>query len=85
MNREIHTPPTAYEIRIATSVLDRLRKRIDKEAATRVMHLPDSTFGDRQAAQLEARTLQQSGRIEAVIAQLNEWSETIRQSHGIRV
>ncbi len=85
MNRDIHTPPTAYEIHITTSVLDRLRKRIDEEAATRVMHLPDSIFGDRKVAQLEARTLEQTGRIEAVIAQLNEWSEAIRQSQGIRV
>lgn len=85
MKRDIETPPTAYELRIATSVLERLRRRIDEEAATRVMRLPDSTYGDRQATQLEARTLEQTGRIEAVIAQLNEWSETIRQSQGIRV
>jgi hypothetical protein len=77
--------PSASEIRIAVAVLQALSERSHTEAADRVMQLPESTFGDRHAAQIESQTLERSGRIDDVIAQLNDWKETLRQNRDVRV
>ena len=77
--------PTLNEIRIAVNVLKALSERIHTDAAERVMRLPESTFGDRHAASIESQTLERSGRVEDVIAQLNDWNATLRQTRGVRV
>ncbi|MCI0541416.1 MAG: hypothetical protein L0Z50_39965 [Verrucomicrobiales bacterium] len=77
--------PTSNEIRIAVHVLQALSERIHTNAADQVMHLSESTYGDHQAARIESRTLERSGRINDVIGQLNDWKETLRESRGIRV
>lgn len=50
--------PSPNEIRIAVNVLQALSECIDTDAAERVMHLPESTFGDRRAERIESQTLE---------------------------
>lgn len=77
--------PSPNEIRIAVNVLQALSERIHTHAADSVMRLPESTFGDRQAARIESQTLERSGRIEDVITQLNDWKESLRESRSVHV
>jgi len=77
--------PSPNEIRIAVNVLQALSERIYTHAADSVMNLPESTFGDRQAARIESQPLERGGRIEDVIAQLNDWKESLRESRSVRV
>lgn len=71
--------PSPSDIQRAVSVLTLLRQRIDEAAANRVTKLPDSRLGDQHAAQIESQTLEQTARIEAVIAQLETWREELNQ------
>ncbi len=77
--------PTSNEIRIAVQVLQALSERFQTNATDRVLHLSESSAGEHQTACIESRPLERSGRINDVIAQLNDWKETLRESRGIRV
>jgi hypothetical protein len=69
--------PTTAELHNAIQVLKKLGDRIHNHAAHMVMQLPETGLGDRHAAQIEARTIEQAGRIEAVIEQLRGWRDEL--------
>jgi hypothetical protein len=77
--------PTAHEFRAAIIVLNRLSRRIDNDAAERVMRLPESRFGDQHATRIEAQTMEQTSRISAVITQLESWRDELQQQRRHRV
>lgn len=84
----MQTPATA-QLRTAIEVLKKLRQRIDERAAHSVMQLPESRLGDDYAARIEARTLEQTTRIDGVIGELNCGRQELLQqrrphvSHGV--
>jgi hypothetical protein len=71
--------PTAHEFRAAITLLNRLSRCIDNDAAERVMRLPESRYGDQHATRIEAQTMEQTSRISAVIAQLESWRDELQQ------
>jgi hypothetical protein len=79
------TAPTPHEFRAAVAVLNRLSRRIENDAAERVMPLPESCYGDQHAIRIEAQTMEQTSRIAAVIAQLESWRDELQQQRGHRV
>ena len=77
--------PTIHEFRAAVAVLNRLSRRIENDAAERVMRLPESRYGDQHPARIEAQTLEQASRISAVITQLESWRDEVQQQRKQRV
>ena len=71
--------PTTYEIRAAIQVLKKLGERLNEHAAHSVTELPHTQLGDNYAAHIEARTIEQTTRIEAVAAQLQSWRDELLQ------
>jgi hypothetical protein len=71
--------PTTAELGNAIEVLRKLGERINTHAAHMVIQLPESSLGDRHAAQLEVRTIEQTSRIEAVAEQLKHWRDELLQ------
>jgi len=74
----MHTPTTA-ELLNAIEVLKKLGQRINEHAAHSVSQLPDTQLGDNYAAHIEARTIEQTGHIETVVMQLQNWREELIQ------
>lgn len=79
------SPPTSREFRSAITVLNRLARRIDENAAERVLRLPESRFGDQHAAHVGAQTVEQTSRISAIITQLEDWRDGLQQQRRHRV
>ena len=77
--------PTPHEFRAAVAVLNRLSRRIEDDAAERVMRLPESRYGDQHATRIETQTMEQTSRISAVIAQLEGWRDELQQQRRHRV
>ena len=77
--------PTAHEFRAAIIVINRLSRRIDNDAAERVMRLPESRYCDQHAIRIEAQTMEQTSRISAVITQLESWRAELQQQRRLRV
>lgn len=81
--------PTTAQLRTAIRVLENLRERINEHTAHSVMQLPDTRLGDDYAARIEARTIEQTTRIDGVIGELNCWRQELLQqrrqhvSHGV--
>jgi hypothetical protein len=72
--------PTTAELRSAIEVLKMLDHRLNEQAAESVKQLPETDLGDRYAAHIEARTLEQTSHIEKVAMQLQNWrSELLQQ------
>ena len=71
--------PTTAQLRATIDVLNKLKDRIDNDAADCIKRLPDSRFGDQYAAQIEAKTLEQTEQIERVVAQLEKWRAEMNQ------
>ncbi len=71
--------PTTAELRTAIEVLKMLGQRINEHSAHSVMQLPDTQLGDNYAAHIEARTIEQTGHIETVSAQLKNWRDELLQ------
>lgn len=72
------TPTTAH-LCIAIEVLKKLGERLNEHRAHSITQLPDSQFGDQYAARIEARTIEQTKRIQTVSAQLEQWRDELRQ------
>jgi hypothetical protein len=70
--------PTIAQLRTTIDVLKKLEQRLDSDTAC-VMRLPDSRFGDQHAERIETRTLQQTGQIQSVVAQLEKWRDELNQ------
>lgn len=74
----MRTPSTA-QLLAATEVLNMLSERINNDAAHSVVQLPDSRLDDDFATRVEARTIEQTTRIQTVTAQLEEWRNELVQ------
>lgn len=77
--------PTTAELHNAIEVLQKLGERLNTHAAHQVMQLADTSLGDRHAAQLEVRTIEQTSRIEAVAEQLKHWREELLEQRRLNV
>lgn len=72
-------PPTTAQIRTAIEVLKKFGEHLNTNAANTVISLPDSQHFDRHAANIEARTIEQTTRIESVATQLESWRNELMQ------
>lgn len=77
--------PTTAELRTAIEVLKMLGQRINHHADHSVVQLPNTDLGDRYAAHIEARTIEQTSHIEKVSTQLQNWREELLQQQKQRV
>ena len=71
--------PTTAELRTAIQVLRMLDQRLNEQAAHSVMQLPETELGDRYAAHIESRTIEQTSHIEKVAMQLQNWRDELLQ------
>jgi len=71
--------PTAAQIRTDIEVLKKFGEHINQNAATLVIELPDTRFGDHCAAQVEALNIEQVTRIQIVAVQLEQWRDELQQ------
>jgi hypothetical protein len=71
--------PTTAQLRTAIEVLKMLGERINNNAANAVMELPEAQYYDREAGNIEARSIEQISRIETVSAQLENWRDQLQQ------
>ena len=71
--------PTTAQLRTAIEVLNKLAERLNEQAAHSVIQMPESRLGDDYAAKVEARSIEQTTRIETVAAQLKNWREELLQ------
>ena len=71
--------PTTAELFAAIEVLKKLGQHINERASHSVMQLPDTQLGDNYAAHIEARTIEQTGHIETVTMQLQNWRDELLQ------
>jgi hypothetical protein len=69
-----HGTPSSAEIQTAIAVLQRLRRRMDAEAACAASHYPAAPLADTYLAELEAAELVELQRIDVVLTQLHSWS-----------
>jgi hypothetical protein len=60
-------------------------QRLNEQAAHFVMQLPETRSGDDCAAKIEARTIKQISRIEAVAAQLKTRREKLVEERRLHV
>ena len=74
----MHTPTTA-QIRTAIEVLKKFGEHINTNAADAAIGLHESQHSDQHAARIEARTIEQTTRIETVAAQLANWRDELLQ------
>jgi hypothetical protein len=77
--------PTAADLCIAIEVLRMLDRHLHDHAAHSVMQLPETELGDRYAAHLDGQTIEQTGHIEKVSTQLQNWREELLQQQNQRV
>jgi hypothetical protein len=81
----ISLQPTADEIHTAIEVLRMLDQRLTAQTGESIMQLPGTELGDRYAAHIEARHLEQTGHIEKVSMQLQNWREELVQQQKQQV
>ncbi len=74
----MQTPSTA-QIRTAIEVLKKFGEHINTNAANEAISLHESPHSDQQAARIGAQTIEQTTRIEAVAAQLENWRNELLQ------
>ena len=74
----MQTPSTA-QIRTAIDVLKKFGEHINHNAVNTVIELADSQLHDQQPGRIEARTIEQTTRIETVAAQLEQWRDELMQ------
>ncbi len=74
----MHTP-SVQEFRLAIAVLNKLARHLDQEAAERIRRLPGSHCGDQHATRIEAKMLEQTSRVSAVITQLERWRSQLQE------
>lgn len=74
----METPSTA-QIRVAIEVLKKYGEHINHNAVNTVIELSDSQLHDQQPGRIEARTIEQTTRIETVAAQLEKWRNELAQ------
>lgn len=72
-------PPTTTQVRTAIEVLRKFGEHINTHAANEVIGLHESPQSDQLAARIGSRTIDQTTRIEAVAAQLENWRDELPQ------
>lgn len=77
--------PTTAELRTAIEVLKMLDQRINDHAAHSVIQLPETELGDRYAGHIEAQTIEQTGHIQRVVTQLQNWRDELFQQRKQQV
>lgn len=77
--------PTTAELRTAIEVLKMLNQRLNDHADHSVMQLPNTELGDQYAGHIEARTIEQTGHIEKVSMQLQNWRDELLQERKQQV
>ena len=77
----MQTPSTA-QIRTAIEVLKKFGEHINHNAVNTMIELSDSQLHDQQPGHIEARTIEQTTRIETVAAQLESWRNELLQQGG---
>jgi len=71
--------PTTAQIRTAIEVLKKLGERINTHAENSVMQLSESPHGAQHVGRIEVGAIEQTTRIEAVAAQLENWRDQLLQ------
>jgi hypothetical protein len=74
----MQTPSTA-QIRTAIEVLKKLGEHINHNAVNTMIESSDSQLHEQQPGRIEARTIEQTTRIESVAAQLESWRNEMLQ------
>jgi hypothetical protein len=74
----MQTPSTA-QIRTAIEVLKKFGEHINHNAVNTMIELSDSQLHDQQPGHIEARTIEQTTRIETIAAQLESWRNELLQ------
>lgn len=74
----MQTPSTA-QIRTAIEVLKKLGEHINHNAVNTMIESSDSQLHEQQPGRIEARTIEQTTRIETVAAQLKSWRNEMLQ------
>ena len=69
--------PTTAELRTTIEVLKMLNQRLNEQAAHSIQQLPESQLGDNYAGKIEAQTIEQTSRIEAVSVQVKSWRDEL--------
>lgn len=72
-------PPTTTQFGTAIKVLQMLEARIHTCAEHAAMHSAESTVSPREARRISCNALEQTTRIEDVIAQLEQWRTEVSQ------
>jgi len=75
-------PPTTTQLGTAIEVLQMLEARIQSRAEHAAMHSTDSPVSPRESRRVECNALEQTTRIEGVIAQLEQWRTEVSQEGG---
>ena len=71
--------PSTTQIRIAIEVLKKYGEHINHNAVNKVIEFSDLQLHDQQPGRIEAGTIEQTTRIETVVAQLEEWRNELVQ------
>ncbi len=71
--------PTTSQLRTAIEVLNKLGERLNQRASDSAMQLRESPFGQHQAGRVEVNAIEQTSRIQSVVAQLERWGEELVQ------
>ena len=74
--------PSTTQIRTAIDVLKKYGERLNHNAVNTVIELSDSQLHDQQPGRIEARTIEQTTRIETVAAQLETWRNELLQQQS---
>jgi hypothetical protein len=84
-HHHITMQPTTADLRTAIEVLKILDQRLNEQAAESVRQLPETDLGDRYAAHIESRTIEQTSHIEKVSMQLQNWRDELLQQQKQQV
>ncbi len=74
--------PSTAQIRTAIDVLKKYGEHINHNAVNTMIGLTDSQLRDQKPGRIEARTIEQTTRIETVAAQLESWRNELLQQQS---
>jgi hypothetical protein len=77
--------PSPGDILIAVKVLEAYRDQLHIEAAHSIVELPETSLGKKYAGDIGSQTIENGGRIDDLITNLNDWRQSLRQKLGVRV
>ena len=71
--------PTTAQLRTTIEVLKKLGEHLNTQAEHSVMQLAESPGGTHQAGRIGVSAIEQTTRIEGVVAQLEQWRAELNQ------